>query len=222
MVGVPRSHGCLLCVRRRVKCDEVRPGCGNCARYGADCPGYDRSRKFIAGKHAVRRARQPAARKPESVTSSSPSSDGTSSSSTATDVTTASSLTVGSQAGAVVPDRLADDRAAFVCTLIETLYLDQSRMEIMFLSPWLPKVPARLGRKITLDSAACAFAMHLLGKARQDADMIKQSRAIYGQSLFALQQALDHPVEWKTSETLCATMMLCMFEVRPSSHRLPV
>lgn len=26
MVGVPRSKGCTLCVKRRVKCDQARPG----------------------------------------------------------------------------------------------------------------------------------------------------------------------------------------------------
>lgn len=26
MVGVPRSKGCSLCVKRRVKCDQTRPG----------------------------------------------------------------------------------------------------------------------------------------------------------------------------------------------------
>ncbi|KAK0722870.1 hypothetical protein B0T26DRAFT_674516 [Lasiosphaeria miniovina] len=68
MVGVPRSAGCLACVKRRVKCDQARPGCGNCARLarsrskqGNDdtdtiitCPGYDRGFKFVAGKHQVR------------------------------------------------------------------------------------------------------------------------------------------------------------------------
>ncbi|KAL0564130.1 hypothetical protein V5O48_017926, partial [Marasmius crinis-equi] len=37
-----RSHkksrmGCLQCKKRRVKCDEVQPTCGNCSRRAADC-----------------------------------------------------------------------------------------------------------------------------------------------------------------------------------------
>jgi hypothetical protein len=54
MVGVPRSKGCQTCIQRRTKCDESRPACGNCIKYGAVCPGYDRNLKFVAGKHAVR------------------------------------------------------------------------------------------------------------------------------------------------------------------------
>ncbi|TEY84197.1 hypothetical protein BOTCAL_0019g00210 [Botryotinia calthae] len=34
------SRGCYLCRSRRVKCDEQRPGCGNCKRLKRDCPGY--------------------------------------------------------------------------------------------------------------------------------------------------------------------------------------
>ncbi|KAL6228677.1 hypothetical protein BDW75DRAFT_235725 [Aspergillus navahoensis] len=46
MVGVPRSKGCLACLRRRVKCDETRPECQCCRRRGLPCPGYARDRKF--------------------------------------------------------------------------------------------------------------------------------------------------------------------------------
>lgn len=73
MVGVPRSKGCVLCVKRRVKCDQNRPGktphypeatsrlltkvtvaCSNCIKYGVGCPGYEKGHKFVTGKHVVR------------------------------------------------------------------------------------------------------------------------------------------------------------------------
>ncbi|KAH8705755.1 hypothetical protein BGW36DRAFT_17807 [Talaromyces proteolyticus] len=34
------STGCYLCRRRKIKCDETRPGCRNCEIYGKECPGY--------------------------------------------------------------------------------------------------------------------------------------------------------------------------------------
>lgn len=55
MVGVPRSTGCRLCVKRRVRCDETRPACRNCVRYGAECPGYVRALKFVSEKHDIQR-----------------------------------------------------------------------------------------------------------------------------------------------------------------------
>ncbi|KAL1966088.1 hypothetical protein VTN77DRAFT_4836 [Rasamsonia byssochlamydoides] len=34
------STGCYLCRRRKIKCDEAKPGCRNCYVYGKECPGY--------------------------------------------------------------------------------------------------------------------------------------------------------------------------------------
>ncbi|QSZ31460.1 hypothetical protein DSL72_001025 [Monilinia vaccinii-corymbosi] len=34
------SRGCHLCRSRRVKCDEKKPGCGNCGRLKRECLGY--------------------------------------------------------------------------------------------------------------------------------------------------------------------------------------
>lgn len=58
-MGVPRSKGCLVCIKRRIKvnvssmtkitlafllilqqCDESRPGCQRCQKKGTPCPGY--------------------------------------------------------------------------------------------------------------------------------------------------------------------------------------
>ncbi|OAP61763.1 hypothetical protein AYL99_03966 [Fonsecaea erecta] len=41
MVGIPRSKGCRVCVKRRVRCDLTRPICNNCVRGNRPCPGYD-------------------------------------------------------------------------------------------------------------------------------------------------------------------------------------
>ncbi|KAL6400049.1 C6 transcription factor [Ilyonectria robusta] len=36
-----RSTGCMRCRKRKVKCDEGRPTCERCKKYGRECPGYD-------------------------------------------------------------------------------------------------------------------------------------------------------------------------------------
>jgi hypothetical protein len=72
----------------------------------------------------------------------------------------------------------------------------------------------RLGAKAVLDGAMCSLALHLMGKENRDEAMIAHSRTIYGQSLAQLQASLRHATEWKTSETLCSAMLLCIFEVR--------
>ncbi|CEL00731.1 hypothetical protein ASPCAL00328 [Aspergillus calidoustus] len=40
MVYCGRSRGCFLCRKRKIKCDEALPECGNCRTYGRPCPGY--------------------------------------------------------------------------------------------------------------------------------------------------------------------------------------
>lgn len=80
-------------------------------------------------------------------------------------------------------------------------------------TPWFARVPPYLGNQATLDIAMAAFTVHLLGKARRDGALVARSRALYGQALGALQRSLNHPVEWRTSEVLCATMVLGIFEV---------
>ncbi|KAL1583162.1 hypothetical protein WHR41_07979 [Cladosporium halotolerans] len=40
----PRSTGCFQCRKRKIRCDEARPGCERCAKHGVPCPGYRREK----------------------------------------------------------------------------------------------------------------------------------------------------------------------------------
>jgi hypothetical protein len=107
----------------------------------------------------------------------------------------------------------SDDRGQTINAIIHNLHDSQEAGEVRVFAPWFKDVPEHLGQKVTLDGAMAAFALHLLGKAKGDTSLVRESRSIYGQSLGALQKALDHPREWKSSETLCATMILSLYEV---------
>ncbi|KAF2019759.1 hypothetical protein BU24DRAFT_406386 [Aaosphaeria arxii CBS 175.79] len=39
-------QGCARCKTKRIKCDEKRPGCGNCGKSGNVCPGYEQRLKW--------------------------------------------------------------------------------------------------------------------------------------------------------------------------------
>ncbi|KAL8370320.1 hypothetical protein RB595_000619 [Gaeumannomyces hyphopodioides] len=229
MVGVPRSRDCGLCLKRRVKCDEARPACTNCSKYGQACPGYEKSLKFVANKHAVRprRGRQ---RQPQELSETQHQDgaahvrDAEAGPSGAGDLAGPLASThvrrrLELQSVAVFPD-LGVDRAQFVSTLIDSISRDQSAAEVSFFRPWFRTVPERLGTRVTLDSAMCALTLHLLGKSRADGGLVSQSRVLYGQSIRALQHALNHPSEWRTAETLCAATLLCFYELfaGTSSH----
>ncbi|KAJ4144701.1 hypothetical protein LMH87_003574 [Akanthomyces muscarius] len=199
MVGVPRSTGCQLCRKRRVKCDEAKPGCGNCTRYGAECPGYERSLKFVSEKHHVR------TRKKNS--SGSPGS-----SSSAWSVATASG---GSPRGpsptSIVVMEPVPNRGQFVSTLVETARTAIEERDASGYFSWVRF--GTVGSHAILDGALCSLAMHLVGKDVSDMNMIAHSRTMYGQSLHNLQQALHHPTKWRASETLCTAILLCIFEL---------
>ncbi|GAW13423.1 hypothetical protein ANO14919_028080 [Xylariales sp. No.14919] len=46
MVGIPRSKGCKTCRKKKIKCDEQRPRCGQCRRGVRECEGYDQPAIF--------------------------------------------------------------------------------------------------------------------------------------------------------------------------------
>ncbi len=58
-----RSHkGCWTCKRKRVQCDETRPGCQRCSSRGVLCEGYEIRLRWGAG--IASRGRYSGAEKP--------------------------------------------------------------------------------------------------------------------------------------------------------------
>lgn len=183
MVGVPRSTGCRLCVKRRVRCDEERPACHNCVRYGAECPGYTRALKFVDGKHETKR------------------------------VSAGTGKIVSPHQSASPPKEIPLGSRATLLPLLEDLLSKRNEVEMFHFLPWFHGLPNRVDTKVTLDSAVFAFAAHLRGKEMGDNALLASARGSYVQSLSMLQVALDHPEEWRSSETLCSAMLLCLYEV---------
>ena len=234
MVGVPRSHGCGLCLQRRVKCDQVRPACQNCSRYGANCPGYQREHKFVFNKHEVR----PRRRRDQTVVRSSAGTSTTtpgqtdwesvrSVSASDTEVletghspSTGKFSSTGSPVGShhvgnwpSIPLPLRESRGPCINTLLDTLRAGLGADELAFVYPWFQGIGQYVGVKVTLDSALTSLIMQMLGRRFKDHRLIGESHQLYGRSLSALQAALDSKSEWKTTETLCTTWLLCHFEV---------
>ncbi|RFU81340.1 zn2-c6 fungal-type dna-binding domain-containing [Trichoderma arundinaceum] len=213
MVGVPRSSGCQLCRKRRVKCDEARPECGNCRKYGAQCPGYERAIKFVSGKHTIRSKGSRASRASRdggagaAASGSSPSTTSTSSADTTT--TTKPNAAVASLAVSPQPNR-----ALFVGTLMDMAQTSLASKDVTtFLGFFCRLRFAELGTVAALDGAVCSLALHLMGKELADDSLVARSRTVYGWSLGALQAALRHPTKWRSSETFCSAVLLCFFEL---------
>lgn len=202
--------------------------CGNCVRYGAECPGYDKRRKFVDGKHVVRARRaqstQATRRYDTPLNFSSPSDSEADSALPATQeftpLTNQGALTrwapnFSNYGGQIrtIPGALKEPCVPFVYNMMGQLFTIHSREEVVFTAPWFSTILNYLGTTPVLDWAMCAFMLQLVGKAKHDAADVNRSRDIYGQSLGALQRALNHPVAWKSTETLAATILCSIFEV---------
>jgi hypothetical protein len=74
-------------------------------------------------------------------------------------------------------------------------------------------IPSRLGRSRALDLAVRCLTVHHLGVTECSEQIIRHGRFDYGKALCSLQKAVYDPVEAMRSETLCATMILCIYEV---------
>ena len=199
MVGVPRSTGCQTCVSRRVKCDETRPSCLRCRKHGVDCPGYNRERKFVNEKHLIRQRGRQAVHGETLVMT--------------VGLSRPVSPSYGSSHG-TFPQWVSPspDRAQYICTMVEQLQSSVAQYDSIGVFQWIRL--DKLGRRALLDSAMCSLTMQLLGKETGRDEFLAYGMDLYIQSLHALQVALRHPNEWKTSETLCSTILLCVYEVR--------
>lgn len=208
MVGVPRSRGCHLCIQRRVKCDQGQPGCQNCCKYKADCPGYSKALKFIAGKHHIR-SRRNKATEPEVILATDNRLVATSNTRLATCNSNGENDHLRSVAINLVrtPE---PNTGQYIGSLVATVRSKISEPVICLLE-WVDL--ERLGKSRVLDTAIYSVGLYLVGKQACDTDVIERSRIAYGKSLATLQWSLRHSTAWKASETLGAAMMLCLFEV---------
>lgn len=196
-----RSSGCLLCVQRRVKCDERLPGCVRCEKYGKPCPGYVRNFKFKAGKpYRARRApRADATGSERSMSNRDDYKADGESMILSTPVSTLSSPTINVLQGLSL---VADD-----------LSQPYSSTSIHIVSKWFRSLPSLYGRNRTLDATVRCFTAHHTSKVLQDVQMARYSRFAYIEALSRLRKSLDAPSERLSADIFCAVLLLCLYEL---------
>ncbi|CRG84096.1 putative protein AN5342 [Talaromyces islandicus] len=239
MVGVPRSKGCSVCRSRRVKCDEARPECGQCRRYGCPCPGYNRGLKFQdEGPNLQRRHRRvsdrrasDAARRP--LLEAAGSSDSSSSTALVTTRTT--------ESGALIPEVTAEE--AFLLmqshagsidenlspSLVQKLFVSQQpRLFMDFVCAAFPTLffhnkfrssvsfpeytMQNFNKRSHQDSAVCCVSAVYLASLTKDSRLLRASRHMYGNALRQVNKALE--TDEALSDLLLSTvMMLTIYEI---------
>ncbi|KAM5351340.1 hypothetical protein ACJ41O_004063 [Fusarium nematophilum] len=189
MVGVPRSTGCQLCRARKVKCDESKPGCGNCVKYGVECPGYDRGLKFIAGKHQIRQRGKRSDNASNKTSTSSLASGSTSSTAESQDLVATLACRPGPLVNATpsLAPSLKLPRANVLYNMIESSFLISATTDIFGILSWVGI--DRLGTRAVLDGAIMSD-MFYPGK-----DQYFLSRPAWKQVMYDRGRHLIHPAE---------------------------
>ncbi|RFU27897.1 hypothetical protein B7463_g8446, partial [Scytalidium lignicola] len=227
MVGVPRSTGCLTCIRRRVKVGII-PGphyrclwaqvVANSAMRSAQlAPSADAKGDAAKAMNVVSNSPLPEKRL-QSVNSSTRESAAGYSIASEFNVDTPWTLTnhiCSSSLAHVVPFY---SPIAYQSQLLSIFIIEMSRQramprDIRLFTNWLSQVPEHLGHNSALDSAVSCLGLHISGLTSGSKDLVGESRRLYGRALSNLQRSISSRDAGLSSETLCATMMLSLYEL---------
>ena len=244
MVGIPKSNGCQTCRKRkkkvckpidgatgaepqvesltwRMQCDERRPACSECVRAGWLCPGYDRRWKFVEeNKQLAKRYRR---NSPCGNGSSGACNEGTrilargpaKFGEKRLELHEAEKLGNGLvQVGIFWPLSSRSDRDATLFISIIDNDRAQRLLPLQAVGSFLPSIPARLGRNAALDAATaslCSVYVDYLTVKPTGSDATIQK---YIASLHALQDCVKDADLRTQSETICASILVQICEVR--------
>ncbi|KAJ5319760.1 hypothetical protein N7508_000043 [Penicillium antarcticum] len=210
-----RSQGCFLCRKRKVKHDEGKPSCGNCAVYGKKCPGYRTSiplvflneNKKVESLFSKERKRA-ANNRPEQTTQ--------------TQLVSRTASAPG----------MSDTGLSVLRFLLDSSWENHGRCYFLdqFTLPTEPdgspgpldSIPVLYtlcrGEKangaplLSLRAALDAAAFASLASHANVSSLAIQARKKYGQALCALSRALESVEDATRDETLGAIVMLMIFE----------
>ncbi|KAL3472889.1 hypothetical protein BJX99DRAFT_206543 [Aspergillus californicus] len=163
MGGIPyTSAGCNTCRRRKVKCDETKPECLRCTRYGHQCTGYDRKRRFVRG-HAGTAV--------ENIQTLSPNSD-----------SSVGSLDIIIPRPNVRPEL----RSQLLATFIESYLPPKHYLQDSTGRNLLQTLPDLTGASVVLEKAIISLSAVFLAKQNDDDRLLQYSTRLYGITLRAL------------------------------------
>jgi len=212
-------------------------------KYGTACPGYDKGLKFVVGKTHRSRRQQRSYIKQQKTNSFSPISESPSpAQSLSVPSLTSLPSPVSPGAGwSSSPEEYKSPelhvsllqtfekppqplislsisspmtyQAQCLSVLMDHLPPNLANSDTLIMSRWISFLPSRFGKTKALDSAIACFTTQQIGTTRNDQRMLRYSRSTYIQALGRLQKAISNPAEVGSSETLCATMLLCVYEV---------
>ncbi|KAL4985386.1 hypothetical protein BDW68DRAFT_144811 [Aspergillus falconensis] len=209
MVYAGRSRGCHLCRKRKIKCDEALPECGNCRVYGRPCPGYRLESIF---RNETTKVEQLVKKSAGCLVPSS--SDSQRARRLRRDARTSPSLT-----NHHVSDSTWEERA--LCYFFDQYTSGDDPDEAMSYLSFLPSLYAACresGVENATPASTClrlavdATALMTLSNHVNATPLVLRAREYYGRALRGLQQALNTKTQAVKDETFATMVLLALFE----------
>lgn len=209
------SKGCHACRRRKKRCDEQRPSCGQCLSRNTSCPGYSRERKFInvsyQGKGSSSRMASGCNSKVESTTDSREIGN-------RLDQGAIQGLcSSGLSSHALSLQRSA---VAYYCSSYFHNNVIQQGLDVFGKSSyidWMAFTPDLDVDEPSLKSALLALGAARMGRLSQDSRLTRLSSESYSQTLRHLHRAIQNGTQGLRDETLASMMFLAIYEILEGS-----
>ncbi|PNY25432.1 White-opaque regulator 1 [Tolypocladium capitatum] len=202
------SRGCQMCRTRRIKCDETKPTCNQCAKSRRICPGYKDEFDLVfrnetqATERRARKANKMALAQKYGREAESGESSGSSTSPASS--TDACLITA-------TPQIPIEDQAAchFVSNFVLIPNQGNARGFMEFLIPLMKMEHIPLHFKFAFDACALASLNNRVGTGN---DFKKETLGKYTRALSATFAALRDPDVAKQDATLASVLLLGLFE----------
>lgn len=196
-----RSAGCFACRRRKIGCDQTKPGCKKCDIHGIPCPGYRSDNDKALNVVIYQAAPQPRPERSPSYGSStssdrvtkrsgSSSSDSNTGSESQRSTTTASSSSSSSpllQSINCVPQNRLQAVSVAMSKLVPAGESVETALDLMNIAPfYFMQI-----RQPVLVAAMDTLALVQLGTSYKDKGVLVQAQRSYGKCLLLLLQTIS-------------------------------
>ncbi|KAH8429773.1 Zn(II)2Cys6 transcription factor [Aspergillus melleus] len=235
------SKGCGNCRSRKVRCDQTRPTCRECARLNLDCVGYrdELTLMFRDESESVKRkSRSSKSSSSASMTSSSKRQERLRPGRTVLYHRNAASSSTGESSASfdeTVLDFGSDPDPQFltrqlrrsplgthpnsgmskqeaICFFLQSHAIPGSSLMTESLTTFLMQSGGSLGQQ-AVQSSIIAVASAMLARIRNVGSLKQLARQEYGSALKLVNQALANADEAKTNQTLGAVVFLSLYEI---------
>ncbi|KAH4215963.1 hypothetical protein HBI25_221940 [Parastagonospora nodorum] len=202
-----RSKGCKTCLRRHVKCDQIRPTCLRCSKGKFECLGY-RETLFIDGREQVLR-RLNSTQNLYLQKTTSGSLEYAQDYQTSLHFSNDDEIHDAGVSQPQVPLSLSPMREAyFVSYLIAN---DEGPMKVFFRDLLLTSHQDPLQKSVK-EQCSLAFATTFFGVGHAQRSLIDEGRRLYLQALGAVNAILRDPTRSRSIEALGSVVTLCLYE----------